>query len=110
MAAWLPALAANWDSAGSQWVAAPIDVSSASGEVYLSLYGSGFRGRSSLAAVSATVGGTAVDVQYAGSHSTYAGLDQLNLKLPPSLSGRGDVPVRITVDGQACNIVSVNIR
>ncbi|MBI3281058.1 MAG: hypothetical protein HYZ57_14580, partial [Acidobacteria bacterium] len=51
-----------------------IDVSS-DRPVYLSLFGTGIRHRSSLAAVSATLGGKALPVLYAGPQNQYAGLD-----------------------------------
>jgi uncharacterized protein (TIGR03437 family) len=43
--------------------------------------------------------------------SQYVGLDQVNLgPLPPSLADRGEVVVTLTVDGKACNAVTVNIQ
>ena len=76
----------------------------------LNLYGTGIRGRSSLSGVTATVGGVPVAVLYAGAQSEYVGLDQVNITLPPSLAGMGDAEIRLTVDGQLANTVSVNLR
>jgi uncharacterized protein (TIGR03437 family) len=76
---------------------------------YLILYGTGFRLRTSLGAVQVTVGGVPAEVQFAGAHPNYTGLDQLNLKLPPSLGGRGNVEVVVTVDGRQANKVTVNV-
>ena len=42
--------------------------------------------------------------------AAFAGLDQVNLLLPRSLAGRGDVDVALTVDGKAANIVRINIK
>ena len=103
-------LAAGWDGSSGRWVATPIDVTTASGHVYLSLYGTGIRGRSSLSGVTATIGGIAVDVQHAGEQSEYPGLDQVNINLLPSLAGMGDAAIRLTVDGRLANIVSINVR
>ena len=89
--------------------AVPIDVSSP-GAVYVSLYGTGIRHRSSLAKVTCTVGGVTVPVLYAGAQSTFAGLDQVNIQLIPSLKGMGAAPVIVTVDGQATNTVQIDIR
>jgi len=38
------------------------------------------------------------------------GLDQLNLIVPRSLAGRGEVDVVLTVDGRTANTVKVNIK
>jgi len=54
---------------------------SASDQVFLVLYGTGIRHRSSDAAVTATVNGISVPVQSAA-QGTYPGLDQVNLALP----------------------------
>jgi uncharacterized protein (TIGR03437 family) len=37
-------------------------------------------------------------------------LDQVNVKLPRSLIGRGDVVVILRVDGKTANAVRVNVR
>ena len=63
----------------------PIDLGPPSTSVYLELYGTGIRGRTSLSGVSVTLGGTALQVSYAGAQSTYAGLDQVNVLLDNSL-------------------------
>jgi uncharacterized protein (TIGR03437 family) len=78
--------------------------------VYLVLYGTGIRGRSSLAKVAANIGGINVPVIYAGPQGSYDGFDQVNLALPLALSGSGEVNVVLTVDGQISNVVTVNIQ
>jgi uncharacterized protein (TIGR03437 family) len=40
----------------------------------------------------------------------YPGLDQINLYVPRSLAGAGEVPVVLTVDGVTANVVTVNVR
>jgi uncharacterized protein (TIGR03437 family) len=78
--------------------------------MYLILFGTGIRGRSSLAGVSAQIGGVAVTVEYAGPVAGLVGLDQLNLVVPAVLAGRGEVDVTVTVDGKTSNAVKVNFR
>jgi uncharacterized protein (TIGR03437 family) len=75
--------------------------------VYLSLYGTGIRGGNSF---TVTVGGTVVPVAYAGPQGQFAGLDQINVRLPVSLRGKGDVDLVLTVDGAAANTVRIGIR
>jgi uncharacterized protein (TIGR03437 family) len=90
-------------------VSTPIQLS-ANQTVYLILYGTGIRNRSSLANVTANIGGTNVLVLYAGPQPSFEGLDQVNVTLPASLSGSGEINVVLTVDGQTANPVTVNIR
>ncbi len=88
----------------------PLDLGAPVANMYLELFGTGIRGRSSLAAVSATIGGVDAPVQYAGPVAGLTGLDQVNLAVPPSLAGRGEVDILLTVDGKAANPVKVNFK
>lgn len=76
-------------------------------QLFLILYGTGIRSRSSLSNVTATIGGTNATVVYAGPQADFSGLDQVNLILPRSLAGRGEVDVVLTVDGQPANTVTI---
>jgi uncharacterized protein (TIGR03437 family) len=40
----------------------------------------------------------------------FAGLDQINALLPTNLSGRGEVDVEVTVDGQSANTVRLSLK
>jgi uncharacterized protein (TIGR03437 family) len=51
-----------------------------------------------------------VPVSYAGPQPEYPGLDQVNVLLPRSLRGRGEVNVALTVDGKAANTLRVNVH
>lgn len=75
--------------------------------VAVSFYGTGLRGRAN---VTVTIGGVPAPVQYAGPAPGFAGLDQVNVILPPALRGRGESNVVLTVDGQFSNGVSINVR
>ncbi len=101
---------ARYDSALNRWVAIPIDVSNPNEQVFLAIFGTGIRGRSSLANVSAIVGNTNVEVLYAGEQGFYAGVDQVNIRLPRSLSGSGEIAIAIGVDGLAANPIKINIK
>ena len=100
----------RFDSALGRYVAVPIDLGATTDQVFLLLFGTGWRFRSSLAGVTATVGGTTCEVFFAGAQGDFVGLDQLNLRLPQSLQGRGEVTVAVSVDGKAVNGVSVTIK
>ncbi len=88
-----------------------IDLGPSGDEVYLILYCTGVRNRSSLNNVMVTIGGTPVSVLYAGATPGYEGLDQINAgPLPRVLIGRGMVDVVVTVDGKVANTVKVIIK
>ncbi|MDX2032296.1 MAG: hypothetical protein SF339_16600 [Blastocatellia bacterium] len=101
---------ARFDSGQNRYVSMPIDIGTNTDQVFLVLFGSGFRNRSSLVGVVAQIGGTAAEVLYAGSQGGFVGLDQLNIRVPRSLAGRGEVDVIVLVDGKVANTVRVNIK
>jgi uncharacterized protein (TIGR03437 family) len=75
--------------------------------VYLSLYGTGIRGAGT---VQVYVAGQPAPLQYAGAQGQYQGLDQVNVALPMSLAGMGEVSVYLVADGKASNMTTVNIQ
>jgi uncharacterized protein (TIGR03437 family) len=78
--------------------------------VVLLLFGTGIRGYSALSAVSANIGGLDAPVLGAGAQGQFAGLDQVHVRLPRLLAGRGEVDIVLTVDGRTANTVKVNIK
>ncbi|MGH9847768.1 MAG: hypothetical protein ACREEM_54470 [Blastocatellia bacterium] len=102
---------AQFDSAQNRFVPLPIDLGPEGDQVFLIPYGTGFRNRSALSAVSVKVGGTDVTVLFAGAAPGFVGLDQINLgPLPRSLAGRGEVDLVLTVDGKAANTAKIAIK
>lgn len=101
---------ARYDAALGSFVPSPIDLGPSGTEVVLTLYGTGIRGRSSLAGVTVQIGGMDAHVDYAGAQSQFAGLDQVNVVIPRALAGHGEVDLTLTVDGRAANTVRVNIK
>jgi uncharacterized protein (TIGR03437 family) len=92
-------------------VPAPIDLGPATDQVYLELFATGLRGHSAASnSVTVTAGGVSLPVAYAGAQPQYVGLDQIDVLLPPSLAGAGDVTIQVTVDGQAANPGHVTIK
>jgi uncharacterized protein (TIGR03437 family) len=87
----------------------PIDVGAAR-SVTLVLVGTGIRGFSALAAVTATIGGVSSPVVSAGPLQGSVGLDEVDVMMPAALAGRGEVDLRLTVDGKLANTVRVNIK
>jgi uncharacterized protein (TIGR03437 family) len=60
--------------------------------------------------VTARIGGVDAETIYAGAQGDFAGLDQVNLRLPRSLAGRGEVDVAVNVDGVPANAVRVAVK
>ncbi len=89
--------------------AIPIDLGPATDQVFLILFGSGFK-NATPANFSVTVGGTVVPAAFAAT-AEFVGLDQCNVgPLPQSLKGRGNVDVVMMANGKTANTVTVNIK
>ncbi len=84
-----------------------LSLGSSTDTVYVSLYGTGIRGAGT---VQAYVAGQPAVVKYAGAQSQYQGLDQVNVALPTSLAGMGEVSVYLVTDGKVSNMTTVNIQ
>jgi uncharacterized protein (TIGR03437 family) len=101
---------ARFDPAQNRFVPMPIALGPEGDQVFLILYGTGIRNRSSLEAVTCTIGGVSVPVLFAGETPGFAGLDQVNIgPLPRSLAGRGEVDVVLMVDGRPANVVRISV-
>jgi uncharacterized protein (TIGR03437 family) len=89
----------------------PIDLGPPTHQVYLTLYATGLRNRTSLNNVQVTIDGIAVPVLYGGEQGEFPALDQLNVgPIPRSLAGKKDVPVEVTVDGIQANLVTLSFQ
>lgn len=88
----------------------PLSLGSSSQELIVTFYGTGFRNLSSSASATVSIGGTAAQILYIGAQPQYPGLDQLNVVVPASLAGAGEVPVVLTAGGQTANVVTINIQ
>ncbi|MFN0108854.1 MAG: SBBP repeat-containing protein [Blastocatellia bacterium] len=101
-------------SAQGKFIPLPIDfgpdLGSSSDQLYLLLFGSGWRGRSAPEKVIVQIGGLAVPMLYAGEQGSFVGEDQINLQLPRALIGRGETVISLTVDGQLANQVTVAFK
>jgi uncharacterized protein (TIGR03437 family) len=92
-------------TASRSCLGAPLNVGG--NPLYVALYGTGIRGASS---VQAYVAGQIVPVLYAGPVAAYPGLDQVNISIPKTLAGSGDVRVYLTADGASSNVVGLTIQ
>lgn len=99
----------TFECSGSTCSPKPLDISGP-GDFFLGLFGTGIRGRSALNRVAVTIGGTDLTPIFAGAQPEYPGLDQINVLLPKSLVGRGEVSTSITVDGAQSNALRLVFR
>ena len=97
---------ARFNETTRKFEALPLDLSIADDQYFLVLYGTGFKGAP---AATATIGGQSAEVLFAGAQGL-AGLDQANLRLARSLSGRGTLNVVLRADNQNANTVTINVR
>lgn len=102
--------AARYNAELARWEALPVEFRDEAEQVYLLLFGTGLRYRSSLLAVHVILAGQRLAVTYAGPQGTYPELDQVNVLLPRSLAGSGEVDVRLVVDGQQTNSARLVFR
>jgi uncharacterized protein (TIGR03437 family) len=100
----------TFDTPNNRFVAAPIQLGPDTDQLFLIFFGTGIRGNTALSAATMTIGGTAAEVLYAGQVTGFAGLDQVNVRLPRSLAGRGNVAATLTVGGKAANNVNLTVQ
>jgi uncharacterized protein (TIGR03437 family) len=101
---------AQYNASAGRYEAVAIDLGATTDQVYLIAFGTGLRNRSSLSAVTATIGGASATTLYLGAQGGFEGLDQANMLIPRSLAGRGNVDVVLSVDGKSTNTVTINIK
>jgi uncharacterized protein (TIGR03437 family) len=97
----------TYDSVAKAFVPRPLSLEPETDRVFLEVYVTGIRHSSN---VIVTINGQSIPVLYAGQHGQFAGLDQINLELPASLKGAGEVQLKISADGQISNSVTVVIK
>jgi uncharacterized protein (TIGR03437 family) len=90
--------------------AAPMSLGGAGQTLVVTLYGTGFRNATPATAQSVTIGGVPAQILYLGAQPTDPGLDQVNVVVPRSLAGAGEVPVVLSVGGLTANTVTLSFR
>src|SRR5262245_6655674 len=100
----------RFDPTLNKIVAIPIDLGPDGDRVFLAIFGTGWRFRSSETAAKVVVGGVEVPVLYVGAQGTFRGVDQINVELTRALTGKGEVDLEVMVDGKAANTTRVDIK
>ena len=92
------------------FVPIPIDLGPEGDQVFLLLFGTGFRGNGGLQTVGVKIGNATSEVLYAADAPGFVGLDQANVRIPRSLIGRGETDVMMTVGTKTANTVRISIK
>jgi uncharacterized protein (TIGR03437 family) len=99
----------DYDPVGKRFIGHPIDPGPAGEAIFLVIYGTGFRNHGGLGSVGVRIGGIDAQVVYAGAQGDYVGLDQLNVRIPRELAGRGEVDLVLNVGGLPANPVRIRM-
>src|SRR4030095_13294006 len=87
----------EYGAAQRRFAQRPLDLGGATDQVFLILFGTGFRNHRGLPGVNLWRGGVAVPVQFAGAAPGDPGRDEINAALPRGLTGRGEMDVVLMV-------------
>jgi uncharacterized protein (TIGR03437 family) len=94
-------LAAEFDSASNLYK--PRSLRFGEGDrLFLVLYGTGLRGAAG-AGTHLKIGNIELAILYIGNQTEFPGLDQINVELPPTLAGSGEVEIQLEVEGKRAN-------
>ncbi len=106
----------RFDPTQQKFVTIPIDLGPETDQVFLVLFGTGFRGWDTVAnPVTAYFNVNSaylpVDAAYAGAQPNFVGVDQVNLLLPRGLAAAGEITLYLTANGGTfSNIVKINVK
>ena len=98
-----------YSASGSTIAANPVNIGGPSDQAFLEIFGTGFQAAGK-SGVQVTIGGLDATVHYVGPQGQYAGLDQVNVQIPPALAGKGNVTIQLTANGIAANPVDITIQ
>ncbi len=101
---------AEFDQIQQKAVPATIDLGPESEIVVLALFGTGWRQVAKLADVHINIGGIDCPAEFAGKQTTVEGLDQINVRLPRTLIGKGDVTLQLDIGGSRANPVQLKFK
>lgn len=94
-------------ASGMRYTLAPFPARFDNQPSVVAIFGTGFRRG---VPVTATVGGRAATVEFAGASGDFAGLDQINLRLPDNTNGTVPVIIRTTNDATSRSDVVIKVN
>lgn len=98
------------DARGNDTVGSPSDPIQlvAGTETFLAIYATGVRARPG--AVQVRIAEDPVEVLWTGPHPEVEGLDQINVRVPQRMSGRGEVDLEVSVSNTNANVLKLFFR
>jgi uncharacterized protein (TIGR03437 family) len=104
----------DFDPAQNKYVPRPIDfgpdLGAGSDQLYLVMFGTGFRNRSSLLKVAVNNSEGSAPALYAGPQGSFVGLDQVNIQLKRRMIDFGSIYLILYVDGQPSNRLEIQFK
>ena len=104
----------EYDETQQRFVNRPIDfgpdLGADSDRLYLALFGTGFRNRSSLTKVAVANSEGSAAALYAGPQGDFVGLDQVNIQLNRRMINYGRIYLILYVDGQSSNRLEIAFK
>ena len=100
----------RFDDVQRRFVPIPIDLGPESEFVVLALFGTGWRRTGAVSNVRMKIGGLDCPIDYVGDQPSVEGLDQINVRLPRALIGKGDVTIETQFGTIQANPVQVRIK
>ena len=97
--------ASQYDASEGKSVSLPIDLGAETDRVFLGIFGTGFRFVRQVSDIKVSLGGIEAAITYVGPQFIFPGLDQINVEVPRSLIGAGEVDIAVTVGGNPANLV-----
>jgi uncharacterized protein (TIGR03437 family) len=101
---------AQFDANAGRFLPVTIDLGPEGEQVYLVIFGTGWRQPSVAENTLVYIGGVKAAVQYTGAQGSFDGLDQMNILIPRELVGKGKAEILVTVDGKTANPVEISIK
>jgi uncharacterized protein (TIGR03437 family) len=101
---------ATFDQRAGRFVPVPIDLGPETDQVVLVLFGTGIRGHNGLSNITCRMNRIIQPVLFAGAQGGFVGLDQVNVLLPRTLAGAGEVALDLIVENSGSNIVKINVK
>ena len=100
----------NCGTTAGSCVPAPLDLGPETDQLYLALFGTGIRKIANPTEIGLRIGGTPAPVVFAGAQGQFLGLDQINVRIPRSLIGRGEAAVIFSIAGRSSTPVTINVK
>ncbi len=100
----------KFNTATGRFEAIPLDLGSSTDQLILVVFGTGCRNHSSLSNVTALIGGITSEVLFVGAQGSLIGVDQANIIIPREVAGKGDIDVKLQIEGKTSNAVTIAMK